>query len=588
MFGADDRGQAIQIGAIILFSFVVIGFSLYQATVVPDQNAQVEFNHNQEVQQDMLELRGGVLSAGSSGSGTTTTVQLGTQYPARIFAVNPGPPSGSLRTVDPGGGSTVTIANAEAGNDETADFWSGTGSPREYTTRGLHYQPNYNEYRQAPETVYENTVVYNRGPNGGVSVRTSQQLVSGRELDLTVLLGSYQASQSESTSIDISSPANEPRTVAVQPRGDPINVTVPTGLSEPVWTELLEPEFVANGGYVDGSSVTVRGGILSFEFRETDGAGDPITYELRVPAAGVGTGVVDPTAAYVTDVSGNGTSIPEGGTQQVVAEVRNEFNGPESGVSTCAGSSIPGSNSGSLRSTTATTGEDGRVSFVYVAPDDVDQTRTATVTVGFGADGCDGSGNPEPSAPAEAVAEFEVDVLNTDGSGGGSQPENYFELDDGSTNEPPKAVDVSGSEQNTYSGAKFTLVNTRTAPVSEITDISVDILSTPNSAPTKIREQDTGNNNAAYRDVVFVDARNTGYVDRNGINIGQSYSFDQTTGVDGGDSTAIFYLNEFQRSNSPVEMRGAEIEVTVTYVDGNGNTITQTFQILLDDSLDNN
>jgi len=419
MFGADDRGQAIQIGAIILFSFVVIGFSLYQATVVPDQNAQVEFNHNQEVQQDMLELRGSVLSAGSSGSGSTTTVQLGTQYPARIFAVNPGPPSGSLRTVDPGGGSTVTIANAEAGNDETADFWSGTGSPREYTTRGLHYQPNYNEYRQAPETVYENTVVYNRGPNGGVSVRTSQQLVSGRELDLTVLLGSYQASQSESTSIDISSPANEPRTVAVQPRGDPINVTVPTGLSEPVWTELLEPEFVANGGYVDGSSVTVRGGILSFEFRETDGAGDPITYELRVPAAGVGTGVVDPTAAYVTDVSGNGTSIPEGGTQQVVAEVRNEFNGPESGVSTCAGSSIPGSNSGSLRSTTATTGEDGRVSFVYVAPDDVDQTRTATVTVGFGADGCDGSGNPEPSAPAEAVAEFEVDVLNTDGSGSG-------------------------------------------------------------------------------------------------------------------------------------------------------------------------
>jgi len=57
MLGDDERGQAIQIGAVILFSFVVIGFSLYQATVVPDQNSEVEFNHNQNVQQDMLSYR---------------------------------------------------------------------------------------------------------------------------------------------------------------------------------------------------------------------------------------------------------------------------------------------------------------------------------------------------------------------------------------------------------------------------------------------------------------------------------------------------------------------------------------------------
>jgi len=554
MFGADDRGQAIQIGAIILFSFVVIGFSLYQATVVPDQNAQVEFNHNQEVQQDLLELRSGVLSAGASGTGTTTTVQLGTQYPARVFAVNPGAPSGSLRTVDPGGGSTMTIANAEAQNDETADFWSGTGSPREYTTRGLRYQPNYNEFREAPNTVYENTVVYNRAP-GGVSVQTGQQLVSGRELDLTVLLGSYQASQSESTSVDVSAPGNEPRTVVVQSRGDPINVTVPTGLSQSTWEDLLEEQIT--NGYVDSVSVSEADNELTITLQQTEG-GSPVTYELRVPAAGIGTGVPDPAAAYVTDISGDGTSIPEGGTQQVVAEVRNEFNGPESGVSTCA--ALSPSSDGTLVSKTDTTTENGRTSFTYEAPDDVDRLQTAEITVGYV---CDGSANPEQSAGSETKATFEIDVLNSDGSGGGNG---------GSTGSASQvsvtgsgAVDDDGSGTN--GALSFSLENTGSTQVT-LTAISVD------STTTNADFIDDGN-------PVFERTDTGTTLNDSKIEIGGGQVDTADTSI-AGSSTASFKLGKFfqkgggQGGRTEVDLSDEGVEITVYFADGSSKPLTLT------------
>ncbi|MDZ7746206.1 MAG: hypothetical protein U5K28_06720 [Halobacteriales archaeon] len=54
MFRGDTRGQSVQVGVIILFAFAIIAFTSYQAVVVPQQNQQVEFDHNQEVQSDMV------------------------------------------------------------------------------------------------------------------------------------------------------------------------------------------------------------------------------------------------------------------------------------------------------------------------------------------------------------------------------------------------------------------------------------------------------------------------------------------------------------------------------------------------------
>ena len=166
----DDRAVAVQIGAVILLGFIVVSLSLYQATVVPNENQQVEFQHNQRVQSDMLEVRNAILGTAATGSAAPATVELGTRYPARVVAVNPAPPSGTLSTSSLG---QISVRNATADDadtttedyPETADFWNGT--THNYTTKSLEYRPSYANYDNAPTTVYENGLVYNRFRGGG-------------------------------------------------------------------------------------------------------------------------------------------------------------------------------------------------------------------------------------------------------------------------------------------------------------------------------------------------------------------------------------------------------------------------------------
>lgn len=141
----DDRAAAVRVGAVSRLGFLVVSLSPYQATVVPNENQQVEFQHSQRVQCDMLEVRNTIL-------GTAAMVELGTRYPARAVAVNPAPPSGTLSTSSLG---RVSIRNAVADDaatpdedyPETADFWNGT--THNYTTKSLEYRPSYANYTRS-------------------------------------------------------------------------------------------------------------------------------------------------------------------------------------------------------------------------------------------------------------------------------------------------------------------------------------------------------------------------------------------------------------------------------------------------------
>lgn len=95
-FGGDDRGVSELIGAVFLFAFLIIGLSGYQVWVVPSQNAEVEWNHNLEVQDDMVDVRNTILASKISGDEGYAAVQLGTEYPSRVIAVNPPNPTGTL------------------------------------------------------------------------------------------------------------------------------------------------------------------------------------------------------------------------------------------------------------------------------------------------------------------------------------------------------------------------------------------------------------------------------------------------------------------------------------------------------------
>ena len=226
--GGDDRAVTVQIGAVLLLGFLVISLSLYQATVVPQENRQIEFQHNQRVQSDLQEVRNTILGTAATGSSAPVSVELGTRYPTRVVAVNPAPPSGTLSTSSLG---NITIRNATADDratteedyPETADFWNGT--THNYTTKSLVYRPSYANYDGAPATVYENGIVYNRFRSGNLTL-TDQPIVSGRRISLVTLSGDLSRGGASTLAVDPRAVSVSTRTISISNESTSENVSI--------------------------------------------------------------------------------------------------------------------------------------------------------------------------------------------------------------------------------------------------------------------------------------------------------------------------------------------------------------------------
>lgn len=405
-FRGDRRGQAIQIGAVLLLGAIVISFGIYQATVVPEQNREIEFKHSQTVQDQLGDARNAIVSTGSTGDGRSVSVTLGTQYPSRLIAMNPGPPSGQLSTVGTTNGSiTATIANANA-TGETGDFW--TGANRSYNTGSLAYRPGYNEYRNAPTTWYEHSVLFNQFRDANLT-ETGQRLIDGTTISLVALNGSYQASQSGSVSLDFRGASVSSRTVSVtNTTGSNVTITLPTRLDEQSWEELLgnEPHFVdARTSSVAGADYQLVQIVLE----------QGVIYDLQLSRVGVGTGVVKPEPAYLTRLSENTPTVPEDGKIDITVEVRDRFDNPKRNVPVVAGTEW---DNASVSPNSATSDGDGRVTVTYTAPNiSGTSQKTTHVQVSLNtsfSDAVDGSGF-NGSTPVNVSVPVRVD--NSDGSG---------------------------------------------------------------------------------------------------------------------------------------------------------------------------
>ncbi|WP_435175313.1 Ig-like domain-containing protein [Halorussus sp. AFM4] len=364
----DDRGVTVQVGTVLLFAVVVVLLSTYQASVVPQQNEQVEFDHNQRVQGQLQDLRDELLRTAATGSGGSSSVALGTRYPVRAVFVNPAPPSGTLSTTS---AADIVVKNAKA-TGETGDYW--TGDDRTFATKGLTYEPNYHVYQNPPTTVYRNSVLYNRFENGARLTVAGQQVVEGDSITLVTLDGSLSKSSSGTASVNVEAVSTATRTITVRNEnpGESVTVVVPTVLSAGKWEQLLADELDPDSNdperYVSAVENAGAGAVrIAFE---------PGTYELRLAKVGVGTGVPDVDAHYVTDVRGDGTSVPTGGTQKVVVEVRDRYNNPVAGATV----EPIGVSAGSVSPAAVETDSDGRATFVYHAPADAG-TETVTLAI---------------------------------------------------------------------------------------------------------------------------------------------------------------------------------------------------------------
>ncbi|WP_231185082.1 hypothetical protein [Haladaptatus sp. DYF46] len=356
-FRSDERGVTVQVGTVLLFATLVVAMSLYQATAIPSQNEGVEFRHNERVQGQMQDVRNAVLRTGATGTSQSTSVTLGTQYPGHVLFVNPPPASGTLRTTELG---TLSVENLTAIDPETKEYFD--ESRHSFSTRALVYAPNYDQYGNAPDTVYENSVVYNRGRDGNATL-TDQQLIQGKRITLVTLAGTLSRSRSGAISIDprALSPSTETRTIAVRTNGSDPVIRVPTTLDAEKWKDLLAgQEYIRSVDPGTGDSV-----VVTLKGQEN---GTNVTYDLRMAKVGVGSGTTETEATYITNVSPKNASVD--GTTTLVAEVRDEYNNPVSGVT------VTRTDTGE----TETTDERGRVGFEYDAP----ESGTGTVTLSIG------------------------------------------------------------------------------------------------------------------------------------------------------------------------------------------------------------
>ncbi len=161
---SDTRAVAPVLGAVLLFGIAVVAFSGYQATVVPNQNAEVEYNHFQEVKDQMVALQAIATDSATTGLDRMTTIDPGTEYPSRVLGINPPPPAGVLTTTD----TTITI-------NYTKNQGEGDGGVRSksITAQRIQYQPQYNEFH--PGTLqYEHGILY-LDPSSGDPVRYPSQ-----------------------------------------------------------------------------------------------------------------------------------------------------------------------------------------------------------------------------------------------------------------------------------------------------------------------------------------------------------------------------------------------------------------------------
>ncbi|PSQ35828.1 hypothetical protein BRD05_04345 [Halobacteriales archaeon QS_9_70_65] len=237
------------LGVALLFGITAIGLSLWQTTVVPDQNAEVEFNHYGEIEGDMQELRQAHLQAVTTGQQQSPVLQLGVTYNTRVIGVNPPNPQGTLRAEELGNIELENTPDRASNAVVTTQNVCGADRPR---TDAIRYDPSYARLsgEDAPQLVYENTVLYKETESGDVLVQGDQAIIQGSNINL-LPIQSDAVRSSQRTSLSLSSGGY--RTVKrLEPAARP-NVTIATNIPASTWeNELLESEIDA--GYVDNVS----------------------------------------------------------------------------------------------------------------------------------------------------------------------------------------------------------------------------------------------------------------------------------------------------------------------------------------------
>ena len=401
---ADERGVSEVIGAVLLFGILISLLVLVQVNAVPAQNQQVEFEHSQRVQQDMLSFDDAVVDAAMLNVPGSTQVELGARYPTRFFLLNPSPGTGTVESFAAG---EVRIEGAKAPRFD--NYWN--GSAKTFDTRTIRYRPGYNEYQNAPVTVYEHGSLVNTFETGATIAADTGTFVQGRTITLVTVDGQFSKAAATATAVDtvpLSAPAQSVAITNSDPTG--ITITLPTTLPESHWDDAFADQMTAAGGSVE--AVTVLPGPADSSYDSLRVRLEPGTYQAKVARVGI-RGSFDRTrlgAHYLAPVGANRTeSVFQSETVVLRAQVRDRFNNPVAGdvTYTAALGSFVLDDGTEVDEVTVSADADGAVA-VRFTPDD---SVTGTVVV-------DAQIGPDATGPNRERVRFRVPVLDEDVLGG--------------------------------------------------------------------------------------------------------------------------------------------------------------------------
>lgn len=223
-FTVDTRGVSEVVGFILIFGLLMLTLAVYQAQVVPQQNAQTEFEHFETTQDELVELRNSISTAGQAGVSQFSSITLGTTYRTRLLTINPAPPAGTIQTSDR---YPIVISN---GTEQTT-----------VTTRFVEYQPGYNEIIVGP-TRLEHSVLYldERARDGGVQIIEEQNLLKDGTVRLTALQNEFQETGTDRKTLELYPQDTFNESEFPDPAGENLTVTVPTRLNNTeYWDEAL-------------------------------------------------------------------------------------------------------------------------------------------------------------------------------------------------------------------------------------------------------------------------------------------------------------------------------------------------------------
>jgi FlaG/FlaF family flagellin (archaellin) len=353
-FGDDERAVSPVVGFVLIFALIMIVFTLYQSSVVPAQNEEVEFKHSQTVEGEMSKLNDAIQQASTSGVPQSATITTGVQYPDRALAINPGSPAGTIST-------SVKKDIEITGLSDSSGYWS-SDSRDLFETRLVSYQSNYNLLQQETEFTLENGIVAKNFENGNSLLKSGGNLLSndGKQINLVLIGGGYQKS-SIMSSVTATPVSTSTEYHQLESNGG--TITVPTSLSQDIWRNEI----------VDGAagiqSVTVSGGVATLNLKNEE-------YEIRLTKVTLGTGN-EPTATYLKS---EGPSDPSETIDATVGEpetftvsVRDEFGNLYTSDNATVTATTPNGSTSEVE-----VNDEGRATFTY-EPTDEDTTNPVEV-----------------------------------------------------------------------------------------------------------------------------------------------------------------------------------------------------------------